>query len=88
MTKVCTTCQRVFETPNVNRKHCSPTCRWHTIAQANRRHRQRAATGQRVARHRREIQQAGFWVTPELIALCESAWQRGRHARIPKTMAS
>jgi hypothetical protein len=87
MTKVCRTCARPFETPNVNRTHCRPECRWVTIANANRKHRQHAATGNRRACHAREIQQAGFWVTPELIALLESSWQRGRQSRIPRAMA-
>jgi hypothetical protein len=83
MTKTCP-CGVVFETPSVNRKHCSDECRWETIARANRKHRQHAATAQRTARHARDIQAAGFWVTPELIALCEGCWQRGRHSRTPR----
>lgn len=77
-------CGQSFESPNVNRKHCSPDCRWLTVAAANRKYRQHAATAQRRARMAREITAAGFWVSPELIALCEGCWQRGRQARRAK----
>jgi hypothetical protein len=77
-------CGQTFDSPNVNRKHCSESCRWMTIAAANLKYRERDATTQRRNRHAKEIAAAGFEVSPELIALCENCWQRGRQARRAK----
>lgn len=78
MIKTCKTCRQSFDASERRRKFCSRRCipRDNHVAGAVK-SRQRAAETYRTQKFRADISASGFWVTPELLALCQRVWKRG-----------
>ena len=79
MTKTCLTCQHEFWTAQTRQRYCTQRCWYRSDARkvALRKGQAKRADGRRQNKFAREITAAGFWFTPELLALCQSVYRRG-----------
>ena len=79
MTKTCPTCHSEFWTAQRRQVYCTPSCWYRSKARraVMRIGQAKFAEGRRRKKFETEIKAAGFWFTPELLALCRSVYRRG-----------
>ena len=86
MIKTCPTCQQDFvpwsRKPSIARRqvYCSPRCSYDSPVRNAKvsKGRSKAARTTIVRKYLKDIREFGFWVTPELIALCQRIDKRAR----------
>ena len=84
----CAFCKQPFEPKDKQQRYCSPKCAYACPVRNQHvaRGRAKAARTTIARKYAADIQEAGFWMTPELIALLQKvdkrARERGNHARL------
>lgn len=88
----CKFCRQPFEPKDKQQRYCSPKCSYACpIRNKNvAKGRYKAAQTQIARQWAKDVKEAGFWMTPELIALLQKvdkrARERGNHARLRESI--